>query len=88
MEAILGTSWCDWGSEQVASNYAIANSPDPVVLPLPTYSGFGPSELGYWDKISCFHFVGTPSTQHMPGVWPSVPSPNCAQAEATFMAAR
>ena len=58
MEAIC-TSWCDSGSEQVASNYAIANSPDPAALPLPTYSGFGPSEpapaIGETNLLLSFH---------------------------------
>ena len=64
MEAILGTSWFEWGSEQVASNFVVANSPNPIVLPLPTYSCFGPSELGYRESILLFSFHRQLSFRH------------------------
>ena len=33
MQAQLGTRWHEWGTEQAASNFVVANSTDPVVLP-------------------------------------------------------
>jgi hypothetical protein len=38
MEAIVGPArWREWGTEQVASNFTVANSPDPLALPWPDY---------------------------------------------------
>ncbi len=34
----LGERWADWGSEQVASNYLVANAHDTEVLPFPQYA--------------------------------------------------
>ena len=32
--ALLGAErWAQWGSEQVTSNFVIANQPDPLLLP-------------------------------------------------------
>ncbi|NJN84345.1 MAG: hypothetical protein HC802_20080 [Caldilineaceae bacterium] len=43
MESILGAArWREWGSEQIASNFLIANAPDPLVLPHPDYSTVPP----------------------------------------------
>lgn len=52
-----GAKWRRWGSEQVASNFLIANAPDPVLLP---YAGYA----NYWrepvpDDVRFLHFVGT-----------------------------
>jgi hypothetical protein len=49
--------WRQWGSEQVASNFLVANSADPVLLPYARY-------LNYWaeppGKDAAFlHFVGS-----------------------------
>ena len=57
MVALIGDKWQEWGSEQVSSNYLIANSPNSFVLPYPKYAF-------YWkdaDLIdSAFlHFAGT-----------------------------
>ncbi len=48
--------WKQWGSEQVASNIALANSDDPLVLPLDRYDLFQPMRgiMGY----SLLHFIG------------------------------
>ena len=57
MEAIIGQRWSDWGSEQVTSNFIIANSIPSMVLPYPKYAGFMPDRNL---KESAFlHFSGT-----------------------------
>jgi hypothetical protein len=41
MSTLLGhQKWNEWGTEQVTSNYVIANAPDAVVLPYPKYRCF------------------------------------------------
>ncbi len=57
VEAALGPRWHDWGSEQVASNYLIANAPDAVVLPQPKYSCYQPN-IDPTDA-AFLHFFGT-----------------------------
>ncbi|BBC74427.1 conserved hypothetical protein [Altererythrobacter sp. B11] len=52
-----GGQLADWGSEQVASNFIIANEPAPVLLPYDRY-------LNYWgqpmaDDAAFVHFIGT-----------------------------
>jgi len=54
--ALVGAqAWQRWGSEQVASNYLIANTSDPVLLPYDRY-------YNYWDDerpdAAFAHFVG------------------------------
>lgn len=49
--------WSDWGSEQVTSNFVIANEPDPLLLPYDRY-------LNYWNEAPpadarFVHFIGT-----------------------------
>jgi hypothetical protein len=57
-EGIVGRDrWRRWGSEQVASNFLIANSADPLLLPYDRY-------LNYWNEAPgpdarFLHFVGT-----------------------------
>ena len=34
----VGTRWSEWGTEQVASNYLVANVTDTMVLPYPKYT--------------------------------------------------
>ncbi len=57
-EAAVGVDvWKQWGSEQVASNYLVANTPDPVLLPYARYYHF-------WDDgdradPALVHFPGT-----------------------------
>lgn len=58
MESLIGREkWVEWGSQQVASNYFVANSPDAVVLPFPKYASFGPGI----DTRECsfIHFIGS-----------------------------
>lgn len=37
MASLIGAKWTEWGSEQVMSNVAVANSPRATVLPHPKY---------------------------------------------------
>jgi hypothetical protein len=60
MRRQLGDRWLEWGTEQSASNFAIANSPGAIVLPWPKYANFGPvwKKVGL-DNYAFLHFVGT-----------------------------
>jgi len=58
MTELLGEKkWAEWGSEQVTSNYIVANSPQAVILPVATYP--------FWktgvdaSKAKFVHFFGT-----------------------------
>jgi len=57
MAELLGSRFREWGTEQVASNFAVANSPDPLVLPFPDYTIFEPKTDV--EKARFFHFIGT-----------------------------
>ncbi len=57
MDECLGSAWRQWGSEQVASNFVIANDPDPLQLPYDRY-------VNHWDEPlpsdpGFVHFIGT-----------------------------
>lgn len=55
-EKLLGERWKEWGTEQSASNFAIANSASAIVLPYPKYANFDPGlRLG----SSFLHFIGS-----------------------------
>ena len=57
MEKLVGEKrWREWGSEQCGSNWAVANSPDPIVLPYPEYGSFNGRVLRHRAKL--FHFIG------------------------------
>lgn len=57
-ERLIGAAkWSEWGSEQVTSNFVIANEVDALLLPYDRY-------LNYWDEpvgatVPFVHFVGT-----------------------------
>lgn len=58
LEEKLGREkWSEWGSEQVASNYAIANTEGSVILPYQYYPFYEPGldESG----VKFLHFIGT-----------------------------
>jgi len=57
MQKNIGTKWLEWGSEQVTSNFIIANSSPSIVLPYPKYAGFRPWRS--FENSSFLHFVGT-----------------------------
>ncbi len=50
-------SWSSWGTEQVASNFVLANTENPLVLVEPDYVNHGanPSDL----NAKFLHFIGT-----------------------------
>lgn len=47
--------WSDWGTEQVASNYLVANAPDTVTLPFPMYGTPNKAD----DRTAFLHFIGS-----------------------------
>ena len=56
-ERLIGLRWREWGSEQVTSNFVIANEADPLILPYDRY-------LNYWQQdipadAAIVHFLGT-----------------------------
>jgi hypothetical protein len=57
MQRMLGPRWAEWGSEQIASNYLVANAPGGQVLPWPTYACF--DEALDPAQSSLLHFVGS-----------------------------
>ena len=57
MAGILGKRWQQWGSEQVASNFIVANAPRSAVLPYPRYTNFSP-DVPY-EQSAFLHFIGT-----------------------------
>lgn len=58
MQTLLGDAkWHSWGSEQVASNYMVANAPASVVLPVERYPFYGP-EINI-QATALVHFFGT-----------------------------
>lgn len=58
MEALLGSAkWKEWGSQQVASNFVVANRAGSMVLPFPKYASFAPG-LDV-DATSFVHFIGS-----------------------------
>jgi hypothetical protein len=57
-ENIVGHhKWRNWGSEQVASNFLVANSEDPILLPYSRYSNYWNEPTGLDSRL--LHFVGT-----------------------------
>lgn len=57
-ERLLGKArWAEWGSEQVTSNFVIANEPDSVLLPYDRYLNYWNSPIGA--EASLVHFIGT-----------------------------
>ncbi|WP_114373965.1 hypothetical protein [Elioraea thermophila] len=58
MEDLVGhDKWREWGTEQVASNFAVANSPDPVALPHPDYANVTASTN--LADLRFGHFIGS-----------------------------
>jgi hypothetical protein len=56
-EKLLGERWREWGTEQSASNFAVANTPGAIVLPYPKYANFDPEVLH--PDGSFLHFLGS-----------------------------
>ncbi len=56
METSIGPRWKSWGSEQVTSNYMVANTPGAIVLPFPRFSSYEPGVDS--SGSSLVHFYG------------------------------
>ena len=57
MAKLCGPKFREWGSEQFAANYLVANCPDAVVLPWPAYTSVEPGvDIG---RSVFLHFIGT-----------------------------
>jgi hypothetical protein len=56
-EKLLGPRWTEWGTEQSASSFAIANSPGAIVLPFPKYANFWPGLVRRGNSF--LHFLGS-----------------------------
>jgi len=56
-EKLLGARWREWGTEQSASNFAVANSKNAMTLPYPKYGNFSPG--GFKPGGSFLHFIGS-----------------------------
>ncbi|MCU0889501.1 MAG: hypothetical protein MUF65_02625 [Rubritepida sp.] len=57
MRADLGPRWDEWGTEQVASNFLVANAPGGALLPWPEYCCFYGTAPD--PRTRLFHFLGT-----------------------------
>jgi hypothetical protein len=58
MAKLLGARrWAEWGSEQIASNYVLANTAGAALLPYPRYACFGSEMVG--KEAALLHFLGT-----------------------------
>ncbi len=57
MSRFLGERWREWGTEQISSSFAVANSISRMVLPHPEYACFD-LELDP-ERTSFLHFIGT-----------------------------
>ena len=55
MEKIIDHKWHEWGSEQVMSNLVVANQPNAIVLPHPTYADCQKMRL---PQTHFVHFIG------------------------------
>ena len=56
MQRQIGARWAEWGSEQVTSNYVVANSEGSQVLLWPKYTNHGPSTN--IENTALLHFIG------------------------------
>lgn len=54
---VVGTRFSEWGSEQVASNFVVANDPDPIQLPYDRYTNHWEEPLP--QDPAFIHYIGT-----------------------------
>ncbi len=54
--ALLGPRWSEWGTEQIASNFCIANSPGSFGLPVPKFLTWENHPV--YAETVLFHFLG------------------------------
>jgi hypothetical protein len=57
MAEMAGPRWREWGTEQIASNFMVANTPDPVRLPADAYVNH--SRATSMAKARFVHFIGS-----------------------------
>jgi hypothetical protein len=57
MTDLVGRRFAEWGTDQVAINFIVANSPNPFVLPYPDYAVVGPELDAARSRF--LHFIGT-----------------------------
>lgn len=55
MQRLLGQRWTEWGTEQVASNWLVANQPGTELLPFPDYGT--PDQIAHAPRF--VHFIGS-----------------------------
>jgi hypothetical protein len=55
-KAIAGARWSEWGSEQITSNYLIANEEGATLLPYDRYSNYW--NVPWGSNMRFIHFVG------------------------------
>jgi hypothetical protein len=58
MQKILGKDWQKWGTEQVTSNFIIANSYPSKMMPIQKYSDHYPPHHLSFENTSFIHFYG------------------------------
>ena len=56
MSHLLGKRWSEWGSEQITSNFVVANSKEARVLPWPKYANLYPNIP--IEEPALLHFLG------------------------------
>ncbi len=57
LESRIGKLWREWGSEQVASNFIVANARKSMVLPYPKYASYEPTNS--YEGSAFLHFLGS-----------------------------
>ena len=57
-KTIFGERWTEWGTEQIAVCFLIANSLHSIILPHPKYSIYYPHFKIQYENSSILHFVG------------------------------
>lgn len=58
MRRIAGSTWDEWGSEQVASNLIISNTEGACPLPFPKYLSYWAHPDVPYENASFIHFIG------------------------------
>lgn len=58
MQQQFGARWSSWGTEQITSNFVVANTTRPVVLPWAAYPAFEGSRQDL-TEARLVHFIGT-----------------------------
>ncbi len=59
MESKLGDIWHSWGSEQVTSNFMVANAASGRVLPVDGYVNYRPDKVMSLKGVRFCHFIGS-----------------------------